>query len=155
MTAAKKPALIDRRGPSSGLGEDAIVREMVRIGTMDPAIRAAFEAATGRYALAPMELGLYVDWLTAEWRAYRDSDARVDRAISLIRQALRTDDSELAGELLRQRNALEITFSEYEHALYLARLKVTHFKTQTGAEVEVEVEVEVLTAPLDGSESIH
>ena len=153
MTAAKKPALIDRRGPSSNLGEDAIVGEMVRIGTMDPAIRAAFEAATGHYALAPKELGLYVDWLTAEWVAYRDSSARVDRAISLIRQALRTDDSDRHPELHRQRHELEITFSEYEHALYLARLKVTHFKTKTGAEVEVEVEI--LTPPSDGSGSIH
>jgi len=155
VTAAKKPALIDRRGPSSGLSEEALVRELARIALMDPEVKAAFIAATGLCPGAPMELGPYVDWLTAEWIAFRDADARVARAISLMQRALLTDDSERCRELYGQRNALESTFSPYEWELYKLRLRTARLKTETETGPEIEAEAETETASSDGSGSIH
>ena len=155
MTAPKKPALIDRRGPSAGLSEEALVRELARIGIMDPEVKAAFMAATGLYPGAPMELGPYVDWLTAEWIAFRDADARVARAISLMQRALLIDDGERCRDLYRERNALENTFSPYEWELYKSRLKKTRLKTEADTDTATESEAETESASSDGSESIH
>jgi hypothetical protein len=131
VTAAKKPALIDRRGPSSGLDDASICREIMRLGSADPAVGAAFTAVTGELPCSPMTIVRYVEWLVSEYCAFRESDVRVRHAIALLQQAALTADREQCRELHRKRLALEGTFSRYENDLYVARLRIARLRTET------------------------